>query len=206
MSLRAPLAVLTLAATLVLPAAPGALAGEPTDQFRERMDRVLRTLQDPALQGDGRAAERRAAVRRVADDIFDFPETARRALAQHWTSRTPAEREEFVRLFADLFEDAYVSKIDLLSGDRVTYLGEATEGGTATIQTRIVTRQGSELPVGYRLLRRGDRWRVFDVLIDGISLIANYRSQFNKIIQTSSYQELVRRLKARRDEVGERRS
>jgi len=200
------LAAVGLALLLAVPAARGALAGEPTDQFRERMDRVLRTMQAPELQGEARAAERREAVRRVADEIFDYPETARRALAQHWQARTPAERDEFVRLFADLFEHAYVSKIDLLSGDRVIYAGESTEGGTATIQTRIVTRQGSDVPVDYRLLRRGDQWRVFDVVIEGVSLVANYRSQFNKIIQTSSYQELVKRLRARKEEVGDRRS
>ena len=172
-------------------------AGEPTDQLQLQLERVLKVVQDPEMKKEGRAAERRA-VRKIAEEIFDFGDTARRALARHWAQRSPAEREEFVAVFTDVFEHAYLSKVELLQGDRVAYLGDSVEGGVATVRTRLTTKQGSQLGVDYRMQQRGasGRWLVYDVLIEGVSLIDNYRTQFNSVIQRSSYQELVRRLKA----------
>jgi phospholipid transport system substrate-binding protein len=171
-------------------------AGEPTDQLRTQIDRVLKTVQDPELQKEGRLAGRRA-IRKIADEIFDFDDTARRVLARHWAQRSPAERGEFVALFADVFEHAYVSKIELYQGERLTYLGDTVEGDRAIVRTSLLTRQGSELHVDYRMQRApAGRWMVYDVVIENVSLIDNYRSQFNSVIQRSSYQELVRKLKA----------
>jgi phospholipid transport system substrate-binding protein len=191
-----------LAAALVL-AALGAApvqAGPPTDQLKTQIDRVVRLLEDPEYKKDGKVRERRTQVRRIANEIFDFTETARRSLARHWTARTPAEREEFVGLFADLLERSYLSKIELYGGERIGYLGESLEGDLALVRTRIVTRQGTEIPIDYRMRRHGDKWLVYDVVIEGVSLVANYRSQFNKIIQTSSYQELVKKMKTKQEE------
>lgn len=186
-------ALLMLAAALG--AAAPAPAGEPTDQLRTQLDLVLKTAQNAELKKAGRAAQRRA-VRKVADEIFDYGDTAKRALARHWGSRTAAEREEFVALFADLFEHAYISKIELYEGERVTYLDDTVEGGEATVRTKFLTKQGSDLHVDYRMQRRpSGRWMVYDVLIEGVSLIDNYRTQFNSVIQKSSYEELVRKLK-----------
>ena len=140
------------------------------------------------------------AVRRIAEDIFDFTETAKRSLGRHWQPRTPAERKEFVDLFANLLERSYLSKIELYSGERIAYLGDTIEGDQATVRTRIVTKHGTEIPVDYKMYKQGDRWLVYDVIIEGVSLIANYRTQFNKIIQTSSYQELVRKMKTKQAE------
>ncbi|HMH50881.1 MAG TPA: ABC transporter substrate-binding protein [Candidatus Acidoferrum sp.] len=172
-------------------------AGEPTDQLQLQLERVLKVVQDPEMKKEGRAAERRA-VRKIAEEIFDFGDTARRALARHWAQRSPAEREEFVAVFTDVFEHAYLSKVELLQGDRVAYLGDSVEGGVATVRTRLTTKQGSQLGVDYRMQQRGasGRWLVYDVLIESVSLVDNYRNQFNSVIQRSSYQELVRRLKA----------
>jgi phospholipid transport system substrate-binding protein len=136
----------------------------------------------------------------VADDIFDFQETAKRSLARHWQPRTPAEQAEFVRLFADLLERSYISKIELYGGEKIAYLGDTIDGDQAIVRTRIVTKSGTEVPVDYRMLKRGDRWLVYDVIIEGVSLVANYRTQFNKIIQTSSYAELVKKMKVKQDE------
>jgi len=177
--------------------APGAVpAGEPTEQLRTQLERVLKTVQDPELKKAGRGAQRRA-VRKVADEVFDYGDTARRALARHWAQRSASERQEFVALFADLFEHAYISKVELFESERVSYLGDSVEGGDATVRTRFLTKQGSELNVDYRMQRGpAGRWVVYDVLIEGVSLIDNYRTQFNSVIQRSSYQELVRKLKA----------
>jgi phospholipid transport system substrate-binding protein len=170
---------------------------EPTEQLKTQLERVLKVVQDPEVKKEGRVAERRA-VRKIAEEIFDFGDTARRALARHWAQRSAAEREEFVAVFTDVFEHAYLSKVDLLQGDRVAYLGDSVEGGVATVRTKLTTKQGSQLGVDYRMQQRGSsgRWMVYDVLIEGVSLVDNYRNQFNSVIQRSSYQELVRRLKA----------
>ncbi|PYN63090.1 MAG: organic solvent tolerance ABC transporter substrate-binding protein [Candidatus Rokuibacteriota bacterium] len=186
------LRALTLTAILALVTAGTAVAGEPTDQVRRSVDEVLKIVQS---QPDGPA--RRTAVRQAANRLFDFEETAKRALGPHWQQHTPTEREKFVRLFSDLLEAAYVGKIDLYQGEKITYVGETVDGDQATVKTRIVTKQGNEVPVDYRLLREMDGWRVYDVIIEGVSLVANYRTQFNKIIQTSSYDDLVKRMRAK---------
>jgi phospholipid transport system substrate-binding protein len=189
---------LAVGAALVMSLAGGRpAAGGPTDDLRAHVDRVIKALEDPELKKESRTAERRAAIRKIAAGIFDAEESAKRALGPHWAARTPAEREEFVRLFTDLLERSYVSKIELYQGEKIVYGPESVEGGQATVRTRIVTKQGTEIPVTYRLHRRDGRWLVYDVAIEGVSLVANYRTQFNKIIQSSSYEELVKRLRAR---------
>ena len=191
------LAILCAVLALVVLASTTGWAGEPTEQLQAQLERVLKVAQDPEVKKGGRVAERRA-VRQIAEEIFDFPDTARRALARHWAQRSAAEREEFVALFTDVFEHAYLSKVELLQGDRVAYLGDSIDAGVATVRTKITTKQGSQLGVDYRMQQRGTsgRWMVYDVLIEGVSLVDNYRNQFNSVIQRSSYQELVRRLKA----------
>jgi phospholipid transport system substrate-binding protein len=177
-----------------------ALAGPPTDQLKNHVERVVQTLEDPALKGEALTSERRHRVRLIANDIFDWAETAKRSLARHWQPLTDAQREEFVRLFGDLLERSYISKIELYGGERIQYVGEAVDGDVATVRTKIITKQGTEVPVEYRMLRRGDRWMVYDVVIENVSLISNYRTQFNRIIQTSSYQELVKKMKTKQEE------
>jgi phospholipid transport system substrate-binding protein len=187
---------------VVLTGGATAWAGAPTDQLRGRIDRVLRVLEDPALKQDSRAVERRAAIRTIAQEIFDFRELSQRALARHWQARTPAERDEFVQLFADLLERSYIGKIEMFSGgDRIQYTGEMLDGEQlAVVRTRIVTKNGTEIPVDYRMHRVGGSWLVYDVAIEGVSLVANYRAQFNKIIQRNSFQQLIAQLAAKRDE------
>jgi phospholipid transport system substrate-binding protein len=191
---------MALAMLLVLWVAPRATAGPPTEQLRTQIDRVVELLEDPEFKKEGRQVERRKAVRKIAEDIFDFGETARRSLGRHWLARTPAEREEFVGLFADLLERSYISKIELFNGERITYVGDSVDSDLATVRTKIITKQGSEVPVDYRLLQKNGKWLVYDVIIEGVSLISNYRTQFNKIIQTSSYQELVKKMKTKQEE------
>ena len=200
-SLRRPVALaLLLALVLSAGTASPAAAGVPSDQLRSQIDRVLKTLDDPELKKEGKGRDRRAAVRKIANDIFDFGETARRSLGRHWQPRTAAERDEFVQLFADLLERSYISKVELYGGEKIQYLGDTIEGEQARVQTKLVTKGGSDIPIEYRMHKKGDRWLVYDVTIEGVSLIANYRTQFNKIIQTASYQELVKKMKAKQDE------
>ena len=177
-----------------------ARAGAPLEQLRTQIDRVLKILDDAEMKKDGRGKDRRLAVRKIADDIFDFQETAKRSLGRHWTTRSPSERDEFVKLFSDLLERSYISKIELYGGEKIAYLGDTLDGDQALVRTRIVTKGGAEVPVEYRMLKKVERWLVYDVVIEGVSLVANYRTQFNKIIQTSSYAELVKKMKVKQDE------
>jgi phospholipid transport system substrate-binding protein len=174
-----------------------AWAGPPTDTLREYTEAVQKVLDDPALKADDRRHVRRAAVRKLAVEAFDVQETARRALGPHWQQRTPAEREEFVQLFADLLERTYIAKIDLYGGERLRFTDERIDGDSAVVRAKVLTRQGTEVPVEGRMHKRAERWLIYDVAIENISLIANYRSQFDRIIRTSSYAELVKRLRNR---------
>jgi phospholipid transport system substrate-binding protein len=194
--------LVTVAALTTLAAARMATAGSPTEHLKFEIDRVLTTLADPALKVEGKSAERRARVRAIANDIFDWAETAKRSLARHWQPLTDAQRAEFVQLFGDLLERAYISKIDLYSGEKVTYVGEVVEGDQALVKTKISTKQSDDVPIDYRMLRRGEQWLVYDVVIEGVSLVGNYRTQFNKLIQTSSYGDVVAKMRAKLTEVG----
>jgi phospholipid transport system substrate-binding protein len=197
--MRTALAMLT-AATITLGAAALARAGPPTDQLREYTNAVQKVLDDQALKAPERRQERRAAVRKLATETFDVAETARRALGPHWQQRTPAEREEFTQLFADLLERTYISKIDLYGGEKLQYTNEQVDGDRAVVRAKVLTKQGTEVPVEARMLRNGERWLIYDVAIENISLISNYRAQFDRIIRTSSFGDLVNRLKNKRDE------
>jgi phospholipid transport system substrate-binding protein len=174
-----------------------AWAGMPADQVRLEIDRVIRVLADPALKGSGHEPQRQAAVRRIAEEIFDVGEMTRRVLGPHWQGRTEAERAEFVTLFNGVLERAYFGRILTYSGEKITVLGDSIDGDLATVRTRIVTQTATEIPVDYRMLRREARWLIYDVSIEGVSLVGNYRAQFNKIIQTSSYQALVDKLRSK---------
>ena len=190
-----------LALGLAVITAVPATAGVPTDQLKGAIDRVVATLDSPALKGDGKVLDRRAAVRKIANEIFDFSEIARRSLGRYWQPLSEPQRTEFVGLFADLLERSYISKIETYGGEKIQYTGERIDGDYATVSTRIITKNGTEVPVDYRMTKRGDRWLVYDVSIEGVSLVSSYRTQFNKIIQTSSYNELVSKLKNKQDEL-----
>jgi phospholipid transport system substrate-binding protein len=194
-SLVAAATGLLLAAAVAAPAR----AGLPTDQVREYTDAVIRVLEDPALKAEERRADRRAAVRKIATEIFDVQETARRALGLHWQQRTPQQREEFVRLFGELLEETYIAKIDLFGGERLRFTEEKVDGDNAVVRARMVTRQQTEVLIEARMLRRGVRWLIYDVTVENISLVGNYRAQFDRIIRTSSYDDLVKRLRTRGD-------
>jgi phospholipid transport system substrate-binding protein len=172
-------------------------AATPTDQLREYTEHVLKVLDDPALKSEERKHERRAAAHNVAVEAFDVQETARRALGPHWQARTPGEREEFVLLFAELLEQTYISRIDYFGGERLRFVSEKIDGDYASVRAHVVTRQGTEVPVDARMLRRGERWLIYDVVIENVSLINNYRAQFDRIIRSASYTELVKKLKSR---------
>jgi len=178
-----------------------AWAGPPTDQLRAGVDRVIAILRDPALEGDQQRIPRRAAISKVAGELFDFGEMAKRSLGQHWDGRTASERGEFVRLFTELIERSYIAKVDQHdAATAMRYRGETVDGDLAVVQTTIPLPHGDTMPLGYRMHNTGGRWQVYDLSIDGISLVASYRAQFNKIIRTSSFEDLLTKLKSNQTE------
>jgi phospholipid transport system substrate-binding protein len=191
---------LATAGLLILSTVQGGWAATAQEQLKGAIERVVSTLDSPVMKGEGKAAERRAAVRQIANEIFDFGEIARRSLGRYWQPLSEAQRAEFVGLFSDLLERSYISKIELYGGEKITYNGERVDGDLAIVSTKIITKNGTEVPIDYRLFRRGDNWKVYDVNIEGISLVSNYRTQFNKIIQSSGFNTLVDRMKAKQTE------
>lgn len=183
---------LALTVVITLSLEGSAWGGAPTEQLRAYTDQVMKALENPTLT----ASARLEAVRTVADQAFDVTETAKRALGLHWQQRTPAEQAEFVQLFRDLLERGYLSRISEYGGEQIKYVSEQIDGDHAIVRALIVTKNGTQVPVESRLLQKADRWLIYDVLVENISLIANYRSQFDRIIRTTSYEELVRRLKS----------
>ena len=171
-------------------------ADAPLEALKTRVDHAVQVLNDPQTRGPAHVQERRAQIRKIADQIFDFPEMAKRALAVHWKDVPPADRERFIRLFSDLLDRAYFEKIDSYNGEKVTYLTPKAEGDTTTVSTRVGTDKGTEVPVDYKMMREGDRWMVYDVIIEGVSLVQNYRAQFDRVIRTTSFDDLLKRMES----------
>jgi phospholipid transport system substrate-binding protein len=168
----------------------------PTEAVRMVLTEVFRILEDPSLKPPSREAERRHLLEDTIARRFDYREMSKRALASHWTRLTDAEREEFVDVFKGFLSDRYAGKIEGYSGEKVQYLGERLEGQFAEVRTKLVSNK-VEIPMDYRLIKKNRRWYAYDIIADGVSLVKNYRSQFDKIIGSESYEELTKRLRNR---------
>lgn len=174
-------------------------AGEPTDQVKQTTDSVLDILKNKELKRPEKTKDRRAAIRKIIDERFDFEEMTKRSLALHWRERSPEEKREFVTLYSDLLERNYIRKIEKYEDEKIQYAGETINDRYASVKTRIITKKNVEIPIEYRLLKRDTKWEVYDVVIEGVSLVNNYRTQFNNIIRTSSYEELLKRMKTKQE-------
>jgi phospholipid transport system substrate-binding protein len=176
-----------------------ARAATPTAELRAFFTAATQILTDPATEGQ--YAERLHAIRTRTRQIFDAREAARLALGPAWRERTPPERDRFVELYANLLERAFIawigSRVQIADGPRVSFIGETIDEGYATVRTTVLGRSGDEVALDYRMVERGDGWAVRDVVIDGMSLAANYRAQFTRVIQNASYAELVRQMESR---------
>lgn len=182
---------------LLLLASPGAArAGEPTERIRGAIDRAIGVLKDPQLQGPERRERRRGLLRREIEPVFDFEEMSKRSLGPEWRGRTPEERQEFVALFTRLLESSYLGKIEAYEGEEIRYVKETVDLPYAQVETRVVTRRGQEFPMNYRMRRGDGGWRIYDVVIEGISMVNNYRSQFQSLLRKSSFDEMLEKLRA----------
>jgi phospholipid transport system substrate-binding protein len=165
-------------------------AGEPTEQLRQTIESLLGVLKNPEFKGEGKLKERREKLRQIIYPRFDFTEMAKRALGSHWQRRSPEEQAEFVKLFTSLLEDAYLDTIESYKGEKVQFLNERLDQNFAQVDTKISDPQGQEYSLNYRLHNVGE-WKVYDVVVENISLVNNYRSQFNRILGKSSYEQLI---------------
>ena len=172
-----------------------ALAGVPTEKIKETTDEILSIVTAPDQKDVPLTAETRQRIRKAVDKRFDWEEMARRTLARHWKERTEQEKKEFVVLFGQLLERTYLDKVEGYSGEKAVYLGESIDGKYAVVNVKIITLKGEEIDVAYRLRQKKNDWLVYDISIAGVSLVNNYRVQFNSILGRSSYRALVDRLK-----------
>lgn len=175
-----------------------AAAGAAGDEVRKTVDRVILILQDPRLKGEAKNNERRKQLREVLERRFDFTEMARRSLGPHWRRLRPEQQKEFVRHFTHLLAEAYLDKIESYNGEKVEYLKEQENGNYAAVDTKIIDNRGQEYSINYRLHNVKGNWKVYDVIIENISLVNNYRAQFNRVLARSSYDELIERMKAKK--------
>jgi len=188
--------LLTAALSIV---ARTAAAGVPTEQIKTTVEKALVVLKDPQLKTPAKMSERRDQLKQILFARFDFTEMARRALGANWRRRTPQEQEEFVRLFTEVLERAYAGIIESYSDEKILYTNERIDGSFADVGSKIVTSKGEEYSINYKAHLVSNEWKVYDVVAENISLVNNYRSQFNRVIAHESYDELVRRLKNKAD-------
>ncbi|MGQ9653478.1 MAG: MlaC/ttg2D family ABC transporter substrate-binding protein [Thermodesulfobacteriota bacterium] len=177
---------------------PWAMAGEPMEVIRTSTNQVLGVLKDPQYIDRPEAREQR--IWDIAYPRFDWEEMAQRSLAVHWRERTPGEKKEFVELFSRLLHKSYIGKITQYKDEKIEYVGEEIKGPRAEVKTKILSK-GLEIPVEYRLLQRSSGWLIYDVIIEGVSLVNNYRNQFNRIVVSSGYKDLVQRMRNKWDEL-----
>jgi phospholipid transport system substrate-binding protein len=175
-----------------------ARAGGPTDEVRAAIEKVQMLLNDAQLKAAGKKEQRLDQLRQVIQPKFDFTEMAKRSLGANWQKRNPEEQREFVKVFSELLENAYLDSIQSYDGEKVLFTNEKQDKEYAELDTKIVTKKGEEFAVNYKLHQASGSWKVYDVVIENISIVNNFRSQFNRVIAKSSYEELVRTMKEKR--------
>lgn len=171
----------------------------PIDEVKKTVDEVVRIVADKEMKKN--ETKRRQALKKSISVIFDYSEMAKRSLGKHWSVRTAAEKKHFADLFATLLENSYAGKIESYNNEKIVYIKEIVEDDHAEVKSKVVTAARDEFTLDYRLLKHGDKWMVYDVIIEGVSLVSNYRSQFNKIITANGYEKLVKKLQSKNEEL-----
>ena len=186
--------MLNIMMAVLLAAVGTATAAGPTETVQTAVQQVFSSQGGPAAKTLS-TAERRADIRKITETLFDFTDMSERSLGSAWTQASSAQQQEFVRLFSTLIANAYLSRIEQFGGEPFTYVGEKINGDEASVQSRVVTPKGSEVALDYRLYRADSRWAVYDIYVEGISLVGSYKAQFNRIILRSSFAELLKQLR-----------
>ena len=172
-----------------------ARAGEPLDLVKTAVDKAIQVLRDPQLKTSEKKKERLERLKEVIDPIFDYEEIARRSLGRHWRRRTPAEQEEFAQLFRAFLERIYSDKVGLYEGEKIVFGRETVDGDFAQVESIVINAKKEQAAVVYRLWRSDGKWKVYDAVVENISIINNYRAQFDRVISKSSYEDLKKMLK-----------
>ncbi len=181
------------ALALVVCMATGAFAGEPQDRLKNGIDKVIAVLSDKSLAVPAKKAERQQKLRSVADGFFDWRELSRRAAAEHWAKFSPKQQDDFVTSFSELLQKTYIRKLEKYNNEKVNYIKEQVEGNQAFINTEVVMKD-KKIPINYIMIKR-DQWLVYDVSVEGVSLVKNYRTQFAKVLTKESPDALLGRIK-----------
>ena len=180
---------LTLIILLIVPLS--VYAGAPLDSVKGNVNKVLDVLRDPALKGESGKKTKRQKIRSISDKMFDYSELSRRTLGQDWKKLNPAQQNEFTDLYKSLLEDAYADKIINYTDEKVAFSKEnQLSEKTFEVQTTILTKK-ADIPIYYRVIQKDGQWKVYDVVIEGVSLINNYRNQFREILMNKSPEVLL---------------
>ena len=186
------LSFLVVVFAVILAWNPGlAVASQVTEDVKDTIDKVIEIVGREDLKDNKEA--RREALREVIDQRFNYHQMVRRALAKNWKGRSDQERREFTGLFKKLLENSYASKLESYSDETINFTDEVIKGKYALVKTKVV-RKASTIAVDYKLIDGGGVWKIYDFVIEGVSMVRNYRSQFSKIIRKDSYEGLVRKL------------
>ena len=197
---RRHIAIATLIISLLATSSVGAAAKSATDSVRGTIDEVVRILKDPEMKKPDRLDERRRILEKVIGDRFSWDEMAKRTLGTQWAKLEDKQRQEFTDLFRGLLTTTYIGRIESYSGEKVVYLNERLQDGFAEVRTKVAAGK-AEYPMDYRLMDKSGEWHVYDIVLDGVSLVNNYRGQFTKILRTSSYEDLVGKLRNKSDKI-----
>jgi len=180
-----------------------ALASETTDQVKTELDHLTSIVKDPAFQEKAQEGARKSMVKERIVHWFDLQEMARRSLASHWAKRSVEQQKDFVELFGDLFVESYTMLVvDHLGDQQVTYISEKIDKRDAIVNTKFLSKRNEPTFVDFALLRRGNAWVPYDVVIDEVSIVGNYRTQFDKVIRDKSYEDLVKKMRLKREAEG----
>jgi phospholipid transport system substrate-binding protein len=170
-------------------------AGAPLDTVKENVNKVLEVLRDPALKAESAKEIKKEKLRLIYDRMFDDVELSRRTLARNWNTLDTPQRQEFVHLFRQVLEKAYVDKILSYTDEKIVFDKESTlSGNQSEVPTRIVT-SSKTIPISYRMVMKDGMWKVYDVVIENVSLIQNYRTQFNDILAKNKPEQLLETLR-----------
>ncbi len=193
--------VIPVVLLFLMVAAPLSATPSVTAEVKGVVDEVLRIVSDKEMKKPQNEQKRRDALKKAISVIFDYGEMAKRSMGRHWKERSPAEKKELVQLYETLLENSYANKIESYNQEKIVYLKETVEGEYAEVRSKVITAKRDEYSLDYRLMNEKGRWMIYDVVIEGVSLVSNYRTQFNNIIQRDGYGELVKKLRQKSKEI-----
>ena len=201
MTTRTPLLIFLAAFALVLAPVSLIWAESPGKVVVQTIDEGLAILKDPALQSPEKMPERRQKLWDAVKGVFSFEETAKRSLGRHWNDRTPQEQQEFTETFKNILRSIYLEKSDSYAQENVIYLSETVEGDRSKVNTHFITSDSKQIDVVFSMKIFNSEWKIYDVIVEGVSIVGNYRSQFNSILSNSTFAELMDKLKEKESEV-----